>query len=63
MEIFIDKEIVCICELVGFKVCVIGVIFGGVDSFVVVKLMYEVLGDWFYVVMVDNGVLCGGEVK
>lgn len=63
METFIDKEIARIRELVGPKARVIGAISGGVDSSVAAKLMHEALGDRFHAVMVDNGVLRGGEAK
>lgn len=63
METFIDKEITRIRELVGPTARVLGAISGGVDSSVAAKLMHEAIGDRFHAVMVDNGVLRGGEAK
>jgi GMP synthase (glutamine-hydrolysing) len=40
---------------------VIGAVSGGVDSSVAAKLMHEAIGDRFHAIMVDNGVLRGGE--
>lgn len=41
----------------------IGAISGGVDSSVAAKLMHSAIGDRFRAVMVDNGVLRGGEAE
>lgn len=62
-ETFIDKEIARIREIVGPKGQVIGAISGGVDSSVAAKLMHSAIGDRFRAVMVDNGVLRGGEAE
>lgn len=63
MEAFVDKEIARIRALVGEKGQVIGAVSGGVDSTVAAKLMKEAIGDRFHAVLVDNGVLRGGEAK
>ncbi|KAM0717370.1 hypothetical protein Q7P37_007222 [Cladosporium fusiforme] len=63
MEAFVDKEIERIRALVGEKGQVIGAVSGGVDSTVAAKLMKEAIGDRFHAVLVDNGVLRGGEAK
>lgn len=63
MEAFVDKEIERIRALVGDKGQVIGAVSGGVDSTVAAKLMKEAIGDRFHAVLVDNGVLRGGEAK
>lgn len=63
MEMFVDKEIARIRALVGDKGQVIGAVSGGVDSTVAAKLMKEAIGDRFHAVLVDNGVLRGGEAQ
>jgi GMP synthase (glutamine-hydrolysing) len=63
MDAFVDKEIARIRALVGEKGQVIGAVSGGVDSTVAAKLMKEAIGDRFHAVLVDNGVLRGGEAK
>nr|OQO27847.1 GMP synthase [glutamine-hydrolyzing] [Rachicladosporium sp. CCFEE 5018] len=61
MTSFVDQEIARIRSLVGPKGQVIGAVSGGVDSTVAAKLMKEAIGDRFYAVLVDNGVLRKGE--
>ncbi|CED84243.1 gmp synthase [Phaffia rhodozyma] len=63
MDTFIEKEIQRIRAICGEKGQVIGAVSGGVDSSVAAKLMHEAIGDRFHAIMVDNGVLRGGEAK
>jgi len=63
MREFRDTEIERIRALVGPKGQVIGAVSGGVDSTVAAKLMHEAIGDRFYAVLVDNGVLRVDEAQ
>ena len=60
---FVDKEVARIKALVGDKGQVIGAVSGGVDSTVAAKLMQEAIGDRFYAVLVDNGLLRLNEAE
>lgn len=62
MGVYCEKMIEVICEQVGDKK-VICVLFGGVDSLVVVILIYEVIGENLICVFVDYGLLCKNEVE
>ncbi|KAI9893067.1 MAG: GMP synthase (glutamine-hydrolyzing) [Vezdaea aestivalis] len=57
METFIDLEIAKIREMVGPTEKVIGAVSGGVDSTVAAKLMQLAIGDRFYAILVDNGMM------
>ncbi|KAL1854955.1 hypothetical protein VTK73DRAFT_8636 [Phialemonium thermophilum] len=56
MENFIEKEIIRIRNLVG-DAQVIGAVSGGVDSTVAAKLMQEAIGDRFFAILVDTGLM------
>lgn len=56
----IDDQIVCVCEQVGDDEVILG-LFGGVDLFVVVVLLYKVIGEKLICVFVDIGLLCWQE--
>lgn len=58
----IDDVVVCICEQVGDDKVIFG-FFGGVDFFVIVMLLYCVIGKNLICVFVDNGLLCFNEVE
>jgi GMP synthase (glutamine-hydrolysing) len=57
MSAFLDEEIARIRALVGDKGQVLGAVSGGVDSTVAAKLMKEAIGDRFWAVLVNNGVM------
>ncbi|KAK1783242.1 class I glutamine amidotransferase-like protein [Copromyces sp. CBS 386.78] len=57
MARFLDQEIARIRDLVGPEGQVLGAVSGGVDSTVAAKLMKEAIGDRFWAVLVNNGVM------
>lgn len=57
MSAFLDQEIARIRTLVGDKGQVLGAVSGGVDSTVAARLMKEAIGDRFWAVLVNNGVM------
>lgn len=61
-ENFIEEKVKEIREIVGDGKVII-VFFGGVDSLIVVVLVYRVIGDRLYVVFVNMGFMCKGEFE
>ncbi|KAF1812793.1 GMP synthase [Eremomyces bilateralis CBS 781.70] len=57
MDAFLEQEIAQIRELVGETGQVLGAVSGGVDSTVAAKLMTEAIGDRFWAVLVNNGLM------
>ncbi|KAK4465770.1 class I glutamine amidotransferase-like protein [Cladorrhinum samala] len=57
MERFMEEKIADIRRTVGEKGQVLAAVSGGVDSTVAAKLMKEAIGDRFWAVLVNNGVM------
>ncbi|KAK4161045.1 class I glutamine amidotransferase-like protein [Cladorrhinum sp. PSN259] len=57
MERFMEEQIANIRRTVGEKGQVLAAVSGGVDSTVAAKLMKEAIGDRFWAVLVNNGVM------
>ncbi|KAK0705938.1 GMP synthase [Lasiosphaeria miniovina] len=57
MAAFLETERKRIRDIVGEKGQVLGAVSGGVDSTVAAKLMKEAIGDRFWAVLVNNGVM------
>lgn len=57
MSAFLEEEVARIRSIVGPTGQVLGAVSGGVDSTVAAKLMKEAIGDRFWAVLVDNGVM------
>lgn len=59
---FVPRAVAAIRDMVGETGVVIGAVSGGVDSTVAAVLMQKAVGKRFHAVLVDNGVLRGGEL-